>query len=126
MSNETYKIIDEDGTYIDNVGGQHSCGVGWNPNGLWCGECSTSTCEGCAYEFATEDLKQVTLKSAVLTRGSDRREITYHLTALVVMCSTMFALSHLLVWYLYFMTCIALISAYQLLSKYLIKNGWFR
>jgi hypothetical protein len=46
------EYIDE--TYIDSVGGQHDCGIGWNPNGVWCGECSNSTCENCVHRYATE------------------------------------------------------------------------
>ena len=31
----------------DKVGGIHEDGVGWNPRGTFCGECSNITCEGC-------------------------------------------------------------------------------
>lgn len=37
---------------IDEVGGVHEEGLGWNPNGVFCGECSNSTCKGCVNENA--------------------------------------------------------------------------
>lgn len=40
-------VVIEDDCYIDELGGHHDCGVGWNPNGYWCGECPKSSCEGC-------------------------------------------------------------------------------
>lgn len=30
-------------------------GIGWNPLGIWCGECTKSTCKGCQYEYNTID-----------------------------------------------------------------------
>jgi len=42
------KIIKEDEEfYKDEVGGKHGCGVGYNPNGVFCGECVKSTCKDC-------------------------------------------------------------------------------
>lgn len=41
----------KDETIIDEVGGMHEGGVGWNPKGFWCGECSSITCKGCVNEF---------------------------------------------------------------------------
>ena len=35
-----------DFTYVDYVGGVHSGGLGWSPNGDYCGECNHS-CEDC-------------------------------------------------------------------------------
>jgi hypothetical protein len=35
--------------YIDEVGGMHGGGVGWNPLGTYCGECNRSTCKDCEY-----------------------------------------------------------------------------
>ena len=32
--------------------GTHEEGLGWNPNGVFCGECSESTCRGCPNETA--------------------------------------------------------------------------
>lgn len=32
--------------------GTHEEGLGWNPNGVFCGECSASTCRGCPNEGA--------------------------------------------------------------------------
>lgn len=34
--------------HIDNVGGIHEDGLGWNPNGVACGECSEISCENCS------------------------------------------------------------------------------
>ena len=33
------------------MSGLHIDGIGWNALGVWCGECSASTCEGCKYEY---------------------------------------------------------------------------
>ena len=38
-------------SYTDNIGGRHSDGEGWNPNGVFCGECSNDTCESCEHRF---------------------------------------------------------------------------
>lgn len=42
--------------YTDEVGGHHDCGIGWNPNGIWCGECTKGTCKGCINEHLTEEI----------------------------------------------------------------------
>lgn len=34
--------------YTDSVGGHHDAGVGWQPDGHFCGECTKSTCEICS------------------------------------------------------------------------------
>lgn len=31
----------------DEFGGEHDEGLGWNPDGKFCGECSMGTCVGC-------------------------------------------------------------------------------
>lgn len=36
--------------YYDEVGGYHNCAEGWNPNGVWCGECTKKSCSGCPSE----------------------------------------------------------------------------
>jgi len=41
------EIIDSVEYITDDLGGVHSEGTGWNPNGVWCGECSSISCEGC-------------------------------------------------------------------------------
>lgn len=46
------KEITDEGVFIDEVGGCHEGGCGWNPNGVFCGECSNSTCKGCVNENA--------------------------------------------------------------------------
>ena len=33
--------------YTDEVGGHHDSGIGWAPNGQWCGECTKSSCSKC-------------------------------------------------------------------------------
>ncbi len=33
--------------YTDEVGGHHDSGIGWAPNGHWCGECTKSSCSKC-------------------------------------------------------------------------------
>ena len=33
--------------FYDDIGGYHEAGMGWNPNGNWCGECSTVNCREC-------------------------------------------------------------------------------
>ena len=35
-------------TYYDNVGGFHDSATGYNPIGVYCGECTKLSCEGCA------------------------------------------------------------------------------
>ena len=50
------KDIDYDGYYYtDPIGGVHSDGLGWNPNGVFCGECTYSTCENCKHKEAKEN-----------------------------------------------------------------------
>ena len=46
-----YTVGDADGhyCYTDLIGGVHSDGLGWNPNGVFCGECTYSTCENCKH-----------------------------------------------------------------------------
>lgn len=36
--------------YFDEVGGFHEDAMGWNPLGIWHGECTRETCKGCPYE----------------------------------------------------------------------------
>ena len=38
--------IDDCG-YLDTIGGYHSDGCGWNPEGKFCGECSSMSCLDC-------------------------------------------------------------------------------
>jgi len=35
---------------VDDVGGTHDEGLGWNPQGYYCGECSKRSCAGCMWE----------------------------------------------------------------------------
>ena len=41
---------DEAASYYDETGGFHSAGMGWNPQGVYCGECSSGSCGGCYNE----------------------------------------------------------------------------
>ena len=36
--------------YYDDVGGFHDSAVGYNPNGVYCGECTRLSCKGCKQE----------------------------------------------------------------------------
>lgn len=40
------KPVIEEG-YIDEVGGYHANGVGYDPKGEFCGECCRESCKGC-------------------------------------------------------------------------------
>ena len=46
---------DNDGSYYDEVGGFHSAAIGWNPNGVWCGECTRISCSNCSSRNAKEE-----------------------------------------------------------------------
>lgn len=50
------KNIAVDKSFMDAIGGVHDEGLGWNPNGVFCGECSNSTCEKCPCRFETEQV----------------------------------------------------------------------
>lgn len=39
--------------YKDEVGGFHEDAIGWNPQGVWCGECTKGSCKGCPNEHET-------------------------------------------------------------------------
>ena len=41
--------------YYDEVGGYHECAIGWNPNGIWCGECTSLSCANCPSRYEEED-----------------------------------------------------------------------
>ena len=41
--------------YYDEVGGYHDCAEGWNPNGVWCGECTRISCANCPSKDIKED-----------------------------------------------------------------------
>ena len=44
--------------YYDEVGGYHDCGEGWNPHGIWCGECSNESCANCPCKDNGEGIGQ--------------------------------------------------------------------
>lgn len=39
-------VLDSQG-YFDEVGGHHDSGMGWAPDGRWCGECTQASCVNC-------------------------------------------------------------------------------
>ena len=41
--------------YYDEVGGYHDCAEGWNPNGVWCGECTNKSCAKCPSKDVKEE-----------------------------------------------------------------------
>lgn len=41
--------------YYDDIGGLHDSGIGYNPNGVYCGECGTLTCRECSNATVTEE-----------------------------------------------------------------------
>lgn len=41
-------FLDVPDAYYDDVGGFHDSGIGWNPNGVWCGECTKVSCRDCS------------------------------------------------------------------------------
>ena len=41
--------------YYDDIGGFHDSGMGWNPNGNWCGECSKFNCKNCPNKTSEEN-----------------------------------------------------------------------
>lgn len=51
---EWCKSQQEDSSFKDEVGGVHDEGLGWNPQGVFCGECSNMTCKGCVNEMHTK------------------------------------------------------------------------
>lgn len=47
-SKPEYLIRNNKEAYYDDVGGFHDCAEGWNPNGVWCGECTMLSCRDCS------------------------------------------------------------------------------
>ena len=41
------RFYDNPHAWIDEIGGYHDGGIGWNPNSVHCGECTRKTCSGC-------------------------------------------------------------------------------
>ena len=41
--------------YYDEIGGYHDEAIGWNPNGVWCGECTRESCINCPSKDIKED-----------------------------------------------------------------------
>lgn len=40
---------------IDEIGGTHDEGIGWNPYGIFCGECGNISCVDCLYKDIKEE-----------------------------------------------------------------------
>ena len=49
------KYEDYPEAYYDEVGGYHDCAIGWNPNGVWCGECTRISCANCPSRNSKEN-----------------------------------------------------------------------
>ena len=49
------KCEDYPEAYYDEVGGYHECAIGWNPNGVWCGECTRISCANCPSRNSKEN-----------------------------------------------------------------------
>lgn len=47
-------FADDPESYYDDVGGYHSCGLGYNPNDVFCGECLKDSCRGCKSKDITK------------------------------------------------------------------------
>lgn len=39
----------------DSNTGSHDGGVGWNPQGVYCGECCRATCSGCVNQHVEKN-----------------------------------------------------------------------
>lgn len=52
---EMFKIVREH-NWEDKTEGFHDGGIGYNPHGIWCGECTKITCHGCVNEHLTEEI----------------------------------------------------------------------
>lgn len=48
-------FLDDPGAYYDDVGGFHDSALGWNPNGVWCGECTMKSCRDCPSRDSEEE-----------------------------------------------------------------------
>ena len=47
IDEEANEVIHNEDCWTDEVGGHHDSGIGWAPNGQWCGECGKSSCKNC-------------------------------------------------------------------------------
>jgi len=47
-----FGIKPKDWRNINRLGGIHGEGIGYNPQGVFCGECTRETCEGCKHRDA--------------------------------------------------------------------------
>lgn len=51
-------FIDDPESHYDEVGGYHSCGLGYNPNDVFCGECPKETCKECKGRYTTQEERE--------------------------------------------------------------------
>ena len=51
-------FIDDPESLYDEVGGYHSCGLGYNPNDVFCGECSKISCKECDGRNITQEERE--------------------------------------------------------------------
>lgn len=54
---------DDPESYYDEVGGYHSCGLGYNPNDVFCGECTRIFCKDCKGRNTTQEEKERNFKN---------------------------------------------------------------
>ena len=41
-------FLDNPDAYYDDAGGFHDSATGWNPKGMYCGECTMVSCRDCS------------------------------------------------------------------------------
>jgi hypothetical protein len=47
LNKQAYKKMKDGSEFYDYIGGYHSEGEGWDPNGDYCGECGKASCADC-------------------------------------------------------------------------------
>lgn len=79
-------------TYIDILGGRHSTGLGWSPEGDYCGECSRMSCEKCRTWRENLVLENFSkwLKEDIKDLAEDYPIFTKDLCELEEMCDKMY------------------------------------
>jgi len=65
----------EDEDIIDEVGGCHGGGIGFNPQGVWCGECTNVTCAGCVNQHVTKEEDEAERRRFTENRGTPEVDI---------------------------------------------------
>ena len=80
MENVTWLNDDE---YIDEVGGHHDSGIGWNPLGHWCGECTRASCKDCVNEWVYDDTDINNLKPCPCCGGKAEFKCDLHIEPVI-------------------------------------------